>query len=90
MYCVSVSISEHIIHTGYDVSIVIISSTAIVVYDYITTISDEIRLFWKRPFKLSGGVGMYFFIRYALLLSNLCLLFVLSNRYDGVQVSISY
>ncbi|KAI0806689.1 hypothetical protein C8Q74DRAFT_1223851, partial [Fomes fomentarius] len=47
------------------------------------TIGDEIRLFWRRP--LSGGAGMYFFIKYVLLLSNLYILCILPMRYNSVQ-----
>ncbi|KAI0806832.1 hypothetical protein C8Q74DRAFT_16852 [Fomes fomentarius] len=56
----------------------------IVVYDHITTIGDEVRLFWRRP--LSGGAGMYFFIKYVLLFSNLYFLCMLPKGYNSVQL----
>ncbi len=63
-----------------------LTSIAIVVYDHIMTISEEIRLFWRRP--LSGGAGMYFSIKYVLLLSNLYFLCILPMRYSSVQMRI--
>ncbi|KAF8909665.1 hypothetical protein CPB84DRAFT_1433643 [Gymnopilus junonius] len=59
------------------------SSIALLIYDYSLTLTDEIKYFWLKKFKIS--TALYIACRYALI-SNILFLFALADKFPHLRL----